>query len=102
MEYTAEGFAFALKLSQLRSFYQVGMALSEAFPTEEAFSEYMQDPETIETLNIVSEILDEATESEDSEADALDKHRGRAIEALEPFAERIGANPDDLLVTLVA
>lgn len=102
VEYTAPGFAFALKVSQLRSFFRVGMALNEAFPTEEEFEQYMTDPETIETLNIVADLMDATVASKDQEPDALDKHHGLAVEALEPLAERLNIDGDDLLVILVA
>lgn len=103
VEYTAEGFAFALRLSQVRSFFRVGLALAEAFPTEKAWNDYMTADDTIETMNAVADIMNVAvTTTEDTPEDALDKHRGLAVEALEPFAEQVGLDADDMLVILVS
>lgn len=101
--YSPAGFAFALRVSQVRSFFRVGLAVSEAFPTEEAWTAYMNEADTIETMNAVAEIMSlTVTELGDTPEDSLDKYKGLAVEALEPFGERIGADPDDLLVIIVS
>lgn len=106
---TYAALAATMELSRLRSALLVGAALAEQFPTEEAWWGLVSDPEYVESLNALAEVLNDIkTDSQlleamtpESVAEAADKHHARAVEAIEVVADRLGVSPDDLLAVLL-
>lgn len=107
MEWTGspEGFALALRLSQLRSAIRVGQALAKVCPTEESWEAVMSDSEVQETLSALAEIVndittDMETASPDTITDTVLRHHSRGLESLEPLCELFELDPEDMLVVL--
>ena len=104
-----EVLAALLCLSELRSRFRVALALVERFPDEQDWEAATRDPDFLESLtalaDIVSDIRMDGIEYEsatpNSVADAVTNHYGRAIESVEPIAETLGVAPSDLLSVLI-
>lgn len=102
--------AATMELSHLRSTLLVGAALVTQFPTDEDWWALTTDPEYIESLNALAEVINDirtdtlVTDSPSPElvADAADKHHARALEAIALVAERLQVPADDLLNVLIS
>jgi hypothetical protein len=101
--------AVTMELSRLRSTLMVGAALVAKFPTEEAWWGLLSDPEYVESLNALAEVLndikqdveiDEAATPE-AVATAAERHYARAAETIEVVAERLQVPTEDLLNVLI-
>lgn len=109
-ELTYAAIACTLELSRLRSMMLVGMALVDKCPTEEAWWGLLSDPEYIESLNSLAEIINDmqldanfyaSADTPDGTARAAEHHHERAIEAISVVADRLGIPPEDLISVLV-
>lgn len=109
-ELTYAALAATMELSRLRSTLLVGTALVAQFPTEEAWVELSTDPEYIESLNALAQVLDDIKNdtmvmgslTPEAVAEASDKHYARAIESVLLLAERLGVPPEDLVNVLIS
>ncbi len=101
---TYEAMAALLHLSGLRSQFRIGLALMERFQTYEAFEAWTSQPEVIETMNCLAEIVNDITRNLGSTpedvATAVSHHYERLAEVVEPLAEDLQVDPEDLLNVL--
>jgi len=87
----------------------VGAALVTKFPAEEDWWALVADPDYVESLNALAEVINDIrhdakiNEALDPEAvaSAADNHHGRAVEAVQVVAERLEVPPEDLLNVLI-
>lgn len=109
-ELTYAAIACTLELSRIRSMMLVGMALVDKCPTEETWWGLLSDPEYIESLNALAEIINDmqvdanffaASDTPDGTARAAENHHARAVEAVSVVADRLGIPPEDLISVLV-
>ena len=108
-ELSAAAYAATLELSRLRSTLMVGAALVARFPTEESWEALVSDPEYIESLNALAEVLQDIQKdpgmiggaTEEAVAEATERHYGRAVETIDLLAERLQVPPEDLLNVLI-
>lgn len=106
---TYAALAATMELSRLRSTLLVGAALAARFPTDEDWWDLVSEPEYVESLNALAEVLNDIKKDSqvleaitpESVAEAADKHHTRAVEAIEVVADRLGVSPDDLLAVLL-
>jgi hypothetical protein len=98
--------AVTLELSRLRSSLRVGMALVQRFPQEDDWWALLDDPEIIDSLNALAEVVNdmrvdtaEATTAEEVAA-GVAAHHDRAVEAVSLVAEVLGVPSEDLLAVL--
>jgi hypothetical protein len=106
---TYAALAATMELSRLRSTLIVGAALARRFPTEDDWWGLVSDPEYIESLNALAEVVNDIKQdtqllesvTPETVAEAADKHHARALEAVEVLAELIDVSPEDLLAVLL-
>lgn len=102
--------AATLELSRLRSLMLVGAALVTKFPTDEAWWGLLEDPDYIESLNALADVINDIRAdvnvqdalTPESVATAADNHHGRAVEAIQLVADRLEIPPEDLLTVLIS
>lgn len=107
---TYAALAVTLELSRLRSTLLVGTALVSRFPEEEDWWGLTQEPEYVESVNSLAEVLsdiqaDVSTDdgaTPDAIAAAAERHHQRALEAVEVLAERLGVPAEDVLTVLIS
>jgi len=107
---TYAALAATMELSRLRSTLLVGTALVSRFGTEEAWWDLVSDPEYVESLNALAEVLNDIRSdvtvldsvTPEDVAEAADRHHERAIEAVQVVADKIGVPVEDLLNVLVS
>jgi hypothetical protein len=109
LTYAALG--LTLELSRLRSLLRVGTALVTKYGDEDAWWGLVSDPDYVESLNALAEVVndirkDAANFADDptpeSVAQATSPHYDRALESIELVAERLGVPTEDLLNVLVS
>lgn len=96
-------------LSRLRSEGRIMRALAERFPSEDLWVAFMLDPELQEELDCFLECFDELQDiagdqglSTIAQVHALaNPEFDRALEALSTTAEKLGLDPNDLMVVLM-
>lgn len=106
---TYAALATTMELSRLRSAMMVGAALVSRFPTEEEWWALVSEPEYIESLNALAEVLNDirtdanvlGSQTPEDVATAADRHHVRAAEAVELVAERLSVPVEDLLAVLI-
>jgi hypothetical protein len=104
---TYGGTALLLQYSYLRSSWIVARALAEAFPTEEAWLNALNEPELQEAMDSFGQVIEEIQRdlgtmpSPEAMIKLGEQHSGRAMECIEAFAERIGVSPRDLLLVSI-
>lgn len=107
---TYAALAATLELSRVRSLFMVGAALVATFPIDEEWWKFVEDPETIESLNALALVVNDMrldvqmqnAQTPEDVTDAAGSHHERAMETIELLAERIGVAPDDLLNVLAS
>lgn len=97
--------AITLYLSQLRSQVVVGLQLALKCPNDEEWWALLRDHEYVDSLNALAEVLndvrfDAAELTPQEVARAASDHYGRALEALEPIADRLEVSTQDLLAVV--
>jgi hypothetical protein len=107
---TYAALAATLELSRLRSQIIVATMLATQFPTEDAWWGLVSDPEYVECLNALAEVIadirSDAAVAEgttpESVAEAAERHHDRALEAIQIVAERLQVPTEDLLNVLIS
>lgn len=101
--------AVVLHLSWLRSAAKVGMALAVTYPGEDEWQAFLNAPELMETIDELAPVIADIRAAAELGTDlspeqvqlAVEQHYGRALDAVEVLAERLGIAPADLLAVLV-
>lgn len=107
---TYAALAATMELSRLRSTLLVGTALVSRFPTEEDWWSLMSEPDFVESLNALAEVLNDIrtdtsvldSPTPEDIAEAAERHHARASESVEVLADRLGVPVEDLLNVLVS
>jgi len=98
-----------LRLSRCRSEFLVGQALADAYPTDEAWNVFLNDPETQEQFQALADVAEDirvglhASYAADPEAvqRVVEQHYERGLESVMLVAESLVIDPQELLNVLV-